>query len=271
MVHSFRLRIQQEDVSINVPDRIALVDAVRNRMRDKKGFAIATLNLDHVVKLQRSADFARAYRQHDFVVADGNPIVWLSRLAGHPVSLVPGSDLVEPLAAVAAQEGVPIALLGATDETLAGAASVLSAALPDLRVAARLAPGRNFDPHGDEADALIEILRSSGARLAFLALGAPRQEIFAARCRSALPDVGFISIGAGLDFLAGSQRRAPRWVRGLALEWVWRMLLNSRRLAGRYAMCLTVLPSLALDAVTGIAAPIDQATLFDRSDAAERR
>lgn len=260
MLHCFKLRIRNGDIPVNIANQATLLDAVRCRMRERTGFAIATLNLDHVVKLQRSPDFSRAYRQHDLIVADGNPIVWLSRLAGRPVSLVPGSELIDPLAEVAAQEGVPIALVGATDETLADAATALSAKHSELRVAARLAPGRNFDPYGIEADSLMEALRRSGAKLAFLALGAPRQEIFAARCREELPGVGLVSIGAGLDFIAGSQHRAPAWVRDLALEWVWRMLLNPRRLAGRYARCLAVLPSLA----------IDQMIFFGRSDTAGR-
>ena len=61
--------------------------------------------------------------------------------------------------------------------------------------------------------------------MALLALGAPRQEIFAARCRELLPDIGFVSVGAGLDFIAGHQRRAPIWLQRLALEWLWRVAL----------------------------------------------
>ena len=97
------------------------------------------------------------------------------------MSLVTGSDLVDPLADLAAQENVPVALVGATRETLARAAAELAARHPGLAVVACLAPGQGFDPHGAEADELIEALRASGARLTFVALGAPRQEMFAAQ------------------------------------------------------------------------------------------
>lgn len=265
-MHSFSLKIRNEKITVSVADRLTLLDIVRARLRSNTGFALATLNLDHVVKLQRSAEFVHAYRRHDLIVADGNPIVWLSKLAGHPISLVPGSDLVEPLAVVAAQEQVPVALVGTTDETLAAAASVLAAVRPDLQISARLAPGRNFDPHGHEADAIIMSLRQSGSRLVFLALGAPRQEIFAARCRSELPEVGFVSIGAGLDFLAGKQRRAPRWVRRLSMEWAWRMLSEPRRLGGRYTLCFLILPNLVLEAFMGanVVTSGEQSALFDQ-------
>lgn len=156
-----------------MPDRETLLEDVRHRLRNRVGFAVATLNLDHLVKLRQAASFRAAYRRQDLVTADGNPIVWLSRLAGRPVSLVTGSDLVEPLAEVAAQEQVPVALLGATPETLARAAAELSLRHPGLRIVACLAPGQGFDAHGEEATQMIEALRLSGARLTFLALGAP--------------------------------------------------------------------------------------------------
>lgn len=226
----------------------ALLAEVTRRLSRAEGFTLATLNLDHLVKLDRDPAFARAYAAHDMVVADGNPVVWLARLAARPVGLVPGSDLVVPLARAAAATATPVALVGATDETLANASEALRAAAPGLEVVACIAPLQGFDPDGPEADAVIESLRSSGARLCLLALGAPRQELFAARARAALPAAGFASIGAGLDFVAGHHRRAPLWVRRLAMEWFWRLAREPRRLGLRYLRCALILPRLALDA-----------------------
>ena len=92
-------------------------------------------------------------------------------------------------------------------------------------------------------------LAESGAGLCFLALGAPKQEILAARGRRIAPKVGFASIGAGLDFLAGHQTRAPRIVRMLALEWLWRALQSPRRMVPRYAKCFAILPGLTVQAL----------------------
>lgn len=258
MVNMFELPFDGGRITVNKSDRTDLLDEVRQRIRDREGFAIATLNLDHMVKLQRSPAFRAAYLRQDFVVADGNPIVWLSRLAGSPVSLVAGSDLVDPLAELAADERAPVALLGATDATLARAAAELTARHPGLRIVARLAPGRDFDPCGAEADEMILALRRSGARLTFLALGAPKQEMFAARCRDLLPGMGLASVGAGLDFVAASQRRAPVWVRRIAMEWAWRMLREPRRLVARYALCAATFPPLVFGVLADnwTAAPI---------------
>ncbi|MBB1492647.1 WecB/TagA/CpsF family glycosyltransferase [Paracoccus sp. MC1854] len=229
-------------VAVNVTEQRALLEDIGARLETGRGFTVATLNLDHLVKLDRDPAFRDAYLTQSHVTADGNPIVWLSRLAGRQVELVTGSDLVLPAARLAAAHGVPVALFGATPPVLEKAARALEAAVPGLAVAARIAPPMGFDPQGPAADAAIAELATSGAGLCFLALGAPKQEIFAARAAAQLPAMGFLSIGAGLDFLAGTQTRAPRWVRRLAAEWLWRLAKDPRRLARRYADCLAVLP-----------------------------
>lgn len=231
-------------VTVTVPDQASLLADLARRFAAGQGFSVATLNLDHVVKLSRNPRFRDAYRAHTHVTADGNPIVWLSRLAGQRVELVPGSELIDPLAALAARAGVPVALFGATEAALATASAALVARHPGLQVVLCRAPAMGFDPQGTSAEKDIAAIGSSGARLCFLALGAPKQEVFAARAHAALPGVGFVSIGAGLDFIAGTQRRAPPWVQAIAAEWVWRLLSDPRRLAARYAACLAVLPRL---------------------------
>ena len=247
--HSRKTDQSEGRVGVTVPGRAALLADLEARLRAGAGFAVATLNLDHVVKLRRDPAFRAAYARQTHVTADGNPIVWLHRLAGRPVELVQGADLVEPIAACAARAGVPVALLGATPETLAAAATALQAASPGLRIAARIAPPYGFDPAGAAAEACLAELAEKRIGLCFLALGAPKQEILAARGLDRVPGCGFVSIGAGLDFIAGTQRRAPRWVQNIAMEWAWRMLTDPRRLARRYLDCALVLPGLARDAV----------------------
>lgn len=230
---------------VNVPTETELLAAVSDCLDRGRGFAIATLNLDHVVKLGRNPDFAAAYRAHTHVVADGNPIVWLSHLAGRrAVRLVPGSELIAPLATLAAAKKTPVAFLGSTEPVLNAAAQQLQADHPGLDVAACHSPAFGFDPTSAAADATLDQIAASGARICFLALGAPKQEILASRGHARHPALGFVSIGAGLDFIAGHQTRAPLWVRKLAMEWLWRMLTNPRRLARRYLDCVLVLPGL---------------------------
>lgn len=238
-------------VTVNVPDRAWLLSDIRARLTAGQGFSIATLNLDHVVKLGRDRAFRDAYLDHSHVTADGNPVVWLSRLAGQDVALIPGSELVEPVAAIAAETGTPVGLVGSTTASLTASAEALKANHSGLEVALVHAPAMGFDSDGAEAGEIIDKIAASGARVIYLALGAPRQERFAARAQAQLPDVGFLSIGAGLDFVSGAQTRAPEWVRAIAAEWLWRLALSPRRLVVRYGACLLALPGLTLRAVGG--------------------
>lgn len=236
-------------ITVNMPNAAALLAEVGTRMRAGQGYALATINLDHLVKLARDPSFREVYAAQDLVCADGNPIVWLSKLARKPVDLVPGSDMVLPMAHQAARNGVPIALMGSTDEALSTAAKSLKDQVTGLEVAICIAPPMGFDPKGPDARRILQEIAASGAGLTFIALGAPKQEIYAAFGREVTPHMGFASIGAGLDFLAGRQARAPYWVRKIQMEWAWRMLSNPRRLVKRYAECATILPGEALRAV----------------------
>lgn len=244
-----QFRFGETALCVNVPDRAALLVALADRLAARKGFALATINLDHLVKLRRMPDFRRAYAAHDLICADGNPIVWLSWLAGRPVDLVPGSDMVRPMLATAARAGRRVALVGSTGETLEGAAKVLETEVPGLQVALCHAPPMGFDPTGPEARAVLADLAARDVGLCLVALGAPKQEAFAALGREVSPTVGFASIGAGLDFITGHQRRAPRWMRALAMEWIWRSLSAPRRMIPRYVACAAILPGLAVQAI----------------------
>lgn len=239
----------RSQVEVNIPTRAALFQAVRTRFTQGHGFALATLNLDHMTKLPVEDAFATAYQAQDLVVADGRPIVWLSQLAGKPLELMPGSDLVIPLSALAAEMAMPVALMGSSDAALEGAKTALEDRVPGINIVLTHAPPYGFDPAGKEAAAICEMLEASGARLCFIALGAPKQELFAAFARARAPVVGFASIGAGLDFLSGHQVRAPRIMRALALEWLWRALQSPRRMVPRYAKCFAILPGLAWSAL----------------------
>jgi len=96
---------------------------------------------------------------------------------------------------------------------------------------------------------VLHQLADKGIGLCFVALGAPKQEAFAARGRQVAPTVGFASIGAGLDFLSGRQHRAPKVVRRIGMEWLWRALSSPRRLVPRYAKCLAILPRQLIGAM----------------------
>lgn len=235
-----------DGIAINVLSMPEAVSSIVSATQTGASFSVCTLNLDHVAQLQQRPDFRAAYRRARFVTADGFPIVALGRLAGVRLKRTTGADLVEPLCEQAAKQGIPVYLLGSNSLTLHRTARRLSARFKGLRIAGCSSPGNNFDSFSEEADRAIADIRRSGAKLCFIALGAPRQEIFAARCLDELPGVGFLCIGAALDFIAHTQDRAPAITQKIGLEWAWRMLRNPRRLAPRYARCAAIVPQLLI-------------------------
>ncbi|HMN36584.1 MAG TPA: WecB/TagA/CpsF family glycosyltransferase [Hyphomicrobium sp.] len=223
---------------INCPDMERAVAEIVARGKAGQPFTVFTLNLDHLVKLRRNARFRSAYANASVVTADGAPVAWLARAQNPQIERTTGADLAVPLAQAAARERLPVFLFGTSPEVMARAGRGLTHRTDGLiDIAGTLAPSDDFDPEGPEADAAIEKIGRSGAKLVFVALGAPKQEIFAERARAAGLACGFVCIGAALDFIAGAQVRAPRTMRDNGLEWIWRLAANPRRMFMRYARC----------------------------------
>lgn len=238
-------------ITVNVRDLPSLLSELGDCLSRDQGFSVATINLDHVVKLHEDIVFQGAYEAHSHVTADGRPIVWLEHLVGRKsVSLVPGSELFLPLCRVAANKGAAVGLFGSTQHSLDLAARKIRADIPNIKIEFIFAPPMGFKANSTEADDVIANIDESGAKLIFIALGAPKQECFAARASAVLPNVGFVSIGAGIDFVSGLQIRAPKIVRAMAVEWLWRLATNPRRLAKRYLKCALIVPGLAFKALS---------------------
>lgn len=233
-----------DGVAINIPSMSEAVSSILAATQSGDSFSVYTLNLDHVTQLQNHPEFRAAYRRARFVTADGFPIVVLGRLAGTHIERTTGADLVEPVCEQAGQNGIPVFFLGSNNLTLHRTRRRLSERFQGLEIVGSYSPRANFDPYSDEADRAIHEIRISGARLCFVALGAPKQEIFAARCLDEVPGVGFLCIGAALDFIAHTQDRAPEITQKIGLEWAWRMLHSPRRLGPRYARCVAIVPGL---------------------------
>jgi exopolysaccharide biosynthesis WecB/TagA/CpsF family protein len=233
--------------NITVPNLESGLQEICARAAAAKSFTVFTLNLDHIVKLRRDGAFRSAYRTASLVTADGAPIVWLARRQGADVSRTTGADLVLPLIDKAAKHQIPVYLFGSTGAVLAKVGRAFNDRTQGLLdIAGTDAPANGFDPTGPEADAAIARIAASGARLAFIALGAPKQELFAARAQAQGVKCGFICVGAALDFIVGAQIRAPEFMQKSGTEWLWRLGTDPRRLASRYAQCALLLADLAV-------------------------
>jgi exopolysaccharide biosynthesis WecB/TagA/CpsF family protein len=223
-----------DDTGLNVATEAEVVERVVADATTGTGGTVFTLNLDHLVKLETDPSFRLAYDRAKHVTADGVPVVLMARAAGANIRRVTGADLVVPLCQAAAKAGIPVHLFGTTEDVLAKAAQTLVAEAPGLVVAGTESPPFGFNPYGPQARASAERIAASGAGICFVALGAPKQELFADTAATWSPGVTFVCIGAALDFIAGTQKRAPRLVQTIGFEWAWRLMHDPRRLSKRY-------------------------------------
>jgi len=163
------------------------------------------------------------------VFPDGAPISWLERRQGAlAAERVPGPDLM--LAALRSSVDLRHFLFGSTAEVLARLERRLPSLVPSLRLAGSLAPGR-----GEEHDAaVIDAVRAAKPDVVWVALGAPKQELWARRHAAALEPALVVCVGAAFDFHAGSKPRAPQWMQRAGLEWLHRLASEPRRLGWRY-------------------------------------
>lgn len=230
--------VRMDEGRVNIHDQDELVERIVEDALAQRGGTVFTLNLDHMVKLRDEPRFRAAYQRASYVSADGAPVVTMAKGLGVPVDRVTGADLVVPLSRAAAQAGVPVYFFGTNDAVRQKAAERLLTEIPDLEIAGSESPAYGFDPEGETAREAAERIAASGARICFVALGAPKQEFFANLAVCRVSGVVFICIGAALDFIAGQTQRAPEIWQRAGFEWAWRLLQEPRRLAKRYSRSL---------------------------------
>lgn len=232
---------------INLPNTVETINALLAASKRGDGYSCFTLNLDHLVKIRTNAEFRKAYSTATFVTADGAPVAMLARRHWKEVERTTGADLFIPLCKAASMAKLPIYLFGTEHAVLEIVARRLTHDTAGQIVIAGLeAPPQDFCPTSAEADEALEHIRCSGARICFVMLGAPKQELFAARAVERGIACGFVCVGAAADFLTGRQKRAPQFLQNLGLEWLWRMGHDPRRLGLRYMRCALLFAQLVV-------------------------
>jgi N-acetylglucosaminyldiphosphoundecaprenol N-acetyl-beta-D-mannosaminyltransferase len=210
------------------------VDAIVGSLRDGAGGWVITPNLDHLRRHRDSDSVRRAFAHADLVLADGMPLVWASRLQRTPLpERVAGSDLIWSLSDAGGAAGASVFLLGGNAGAAEDAAQVLRERAPGLRVAGTAAPAVTEDGAAG-LDGVAADLRAARPDLVYVGLPLAKQVAVIPRLRRAAPGSWFLGLGMSLSFVAGDVRRAPAWLRGAGLEWLWRLSQEPRRLWRRY-------------------------------------
>lgn len=212
------------------------LECLRMLLMDEGGhYYVVTPNVHHIVRLQRDALFRQAYAGASLVLADGMPLVWASRSLGRPLKMrVTGADLLPCVCEMAASLDKSVFLLGGRDGVAERAAHNLRLAYPGLRIAGTDSPPMGFERDPVEQRRVVERINGAKADVLAVGLGAPKQELWIAAHQRELDFRVALCIGAAIDYVAQTLKRAPHWMQSCGLEWLWRLLQEPRRLWKRY-------------------------------------
>jgi len=229
-------RISIGALPLDVVDFEGALNAIDRLISAKQGGTVFTPNVDHIVMAEHDERFRTAYRAAALSLVDGTPVLWASRLLRKPLpAKISGSDLVMPLMRRAAERGYRVYFLGGAPGVADLAKSKLEAELPGIQIVGTDSSRIDVDLAAD-ADEVAERIERAAPDLVLVALGAPKQELWSFTRTERLKPAVLLGVGASLDFVAGIQKRAPRWMSKSGLEWLYRLAQEPRRLAARYLL-----------------------------------
>lgn len=227
-----------------------LIAYIVEQSRLGRGGWLITANLDILRLAVTVPGCAAILRAADLLVADGMPLVWVSRLARDRLpERVSGATLLWSLSAAAEAARLPIYLVGGAPGAAQGTVRALRAAFPHLQVAGVSVPESVELADPAAVDDLVRHVAAKAPKLVFCALGFPKQEVLIASMRPSMPDVWFVGVGISFSYASGQVRRAPQWIQEAGFEWMWRAAAEPRRLIRRYLRDLVFLIPLAMRAV----------------------
>jgi N-acetylglucosaminyldiphosphoundecaprenol N-acetyl-beta-D-mannosaminyltransferase len=210
------------------------IEAISGMVASRKPHYLVTANVDFLVQAQEDVELRRILFDAHLVLCDGTPLVWASRLLGNPLlERVAGADLVPLLLRAAAEKQYRVFFLGATPESAAQAVENLRKLHPTLMIAGFYSPPFNKLLEMDHEEITRRIVEAK-ADLLFVSFGCPKQEKWIAMHYRSLGVPVSAGVGATIDFLAGTVKRAPLWMQRVGAEWIYRLAQEPRRLFKRY-------------------------------------
>jgi N-acetylglucosaminyldiphosphoundecaprenol N-acetyl-beta-D-mannosaminyltransferase len=231
-------------VEVSVTRYEEVVRAIIDAAQARRGGVATFLPVHGIVTAATDAQFRNTVNSCELVGPDGQPVRWALNFF-HKARLndrVYGPEVMRRVCGRCAELELSVFLCGSTPEVLEQLAGRLMGWFPDLKIAGTVSPP--FRPlTAEENDALCEQINSSGAAVAFIGLGCPRQEAFADANRRKI-DAVQLCVGAAFDFHSGNKKMAPPFMQRFGLEWLFRLMQEPGRLWKRYLVTNTIFVGL---------------------------
>jgi len=200
-----------------------------------KKIVIFTANVAHITKINEDPNIRNIYCKADLILNDSQVLYFSSRMLGKPIKVkISGSDLLPALCKVASLKGYHIFFLGGDNNASYYAAEKLKQTYKSVQIVGTLSPPFGFENDTYEVDKIIKEINKVKPQILFIGLGSPKQEVFINKYRDRLNVNLIIGIGASFEFTSNIIKRAPKWIQNFALEWLYRLIKEPKRLWKRY-------------------------------------
>lgn len=211
------------------------LEAIDKLILENRNAFVVTPNVDHIVQLEKGGELCEVYKNANLILADGKPLIWISKWYGTPIKeKISGSDLFPLLCEHAVKRNYRIFFLGAAKGVAAKAAKNLSKRYPGLQIVGTYSPPMGFEKNTSELLNIEKKIKRVAPHILIVGLGCPKQELFIFHNRERLNVPISLGLGASLDFEAGNIRRAPKWMSDYGFEWLFRIFQDPKRLIKRY-------------------------------------
>lgn len=194
-------------------------------LQENNGLHIVTINPEMIAMGNNDSEFGRVLNEADLTIPDGVGVKLALKIKGVSQEAVPGIEFSQKLIGLCSLEGYTIGLLGAKEEIVQKASMNLRKEFPGLNITYI----RNGYFSFEEENIIKEEIKAVGPRVLFVALGAPKQEMFISELKKQMPETIFIGVGGSFDVWSGVTKRAPQIWQKLGLEWLYRTLKEPAR------------------------------------------
>lgn len=212
----------------------------------KSPLLLGVLNVAKLVNCRKNVELRKSLMDADLVLADGLPIVWLSKLIGDPLpERIPGIDVMYQLLELSSRKNYSIFFLGARKKVVQKVAQIIQKDYPNVRIAGY----RDGYFEESESREVAEEIKNSLADIVFVGITSPKKENFLRNWRDFTNVPVCHGVGGSFDVLADVTKRAPFWMQKCGLEWLYRLIQEPRRMWKRYLVTNTIFIKLSLEAI----------------------
>jgi len=233
-----RKRVKILDCPIDCLNMQETLQLIENAIKEKSQLQHMVVNAALLVYMQRNKELYDSIVSSDIITADGQAVVWASKILGKPLpERVAALDVMERLVRLAYEKRYKVFFLGAKEKIVKKVVEKYTNEFSSEIIAGF----RNGYFSEQEEQTIAQQIANSGANMLFVAISSPKKERFLCKYKDTLKDINFmLGVGGGFDVIAGKVKRAPLWMQKSGLEWFYRLIQEPRRMWKRYLITNTL-------------------------------